>query len=144
VRCGPQGDGVVNPEPGELVRRSCDRVDYQFGTFGEDWLSLSPYPLAPRGGALAFVVPCPHYANADGFTPCTPRIELRRGFGHGRLLGDGVRNIPRAAASPSRVRVRLTRLGRRLIRRPHGVIATVSLGGRSMPVVGWTIHLRRP
>src|SRR3954466_3053164 len=96
--CGPLIDNAGNPEPGELIPRSCDRVDYLFGLFSEDELLLFPNPTATTRHAAWFSVRCPEFANSDAsFTPCTPRIELRRGFGHGRLLRTGARNITPAS-----------------------------------------------
>jgi Ca2+-binding RTX toxin-like protein len=141
LSCGNGSDQVHAPAAGEVVGH-CERIDYH----GEDAdgdldLVIAPHPQKVAARHVDFGIPCP--SDSDGEpVRCSAKVELRKAFGKHRLLGRARFNRDLGESSGP-VRIRLTRLGRRLIRRRHGVASTIRLRGYPLPVA-WTIQLRRP
>jgi hypothetical protein len=140
--CEPGSDTVFDPEAGELIRRSCEAIEYNaVYPFSEGALILSPYPVARSSTAVEFRIGCPEFDEDDGEPQaCSANAALRDKSGH--LIGKG-RLSNKAESTDPRTRIRLNRRGRRLANRRRGVIATVSLrGGPRFPGLAWTIRLK--
>jgi hypothetical protein len=128
--CGRGRDTVSGTVGREFVGRLCDwiMVDYE--------LTIAAQPVRVSRRAVGLAGRCPR---ADGSTPCSGTFTLHsRGLlGRAEFYLDG----------PEAVRLKLTRLGRRLVRRPRGVLAKVSYRAASpngwSGQSAWTIRLRR-
>ncbi|MEA2467857.1 MAG: hypothetical protein QOJ57_1983, partial [Thermoleophilaceae bacterium] len=121
----------------DFVAPDCEKVlviDARFAGF-----TARPYPTRAGPRAVTFRFGCPRYVSAKKRGPCSGKLVLAETGGRGRLLGLG-----RVSRSPSArpVRATLTPLGRRLARKKSGVLATLTLKGKRLPSIGWTIRLR--
>jgi hypothetical protein len=152
--CGLGHDVVVLPAAGEVIG-ACEElffdglagyVEPERGE-GIDSIAFPAHPFATSKTALRFRMNCPELSIDDGLRfPCAGTLKVREAFGRRRLLGKVVR-LRNAYRDNAVVRVSLNSLGRKLIRRRGGVLATVVLGGakssgHSLPDVAWTIRLR--
>jgi hypothetical protein len=101
--------------------------------------TVRPYPVSARHGLVRFRLGCPKYHARAKRGACAGVLTLRETRGRTRLLGFG-RISSRKSAKP--VAVKLTAVGRRLARKRSGVLAVVTLKGKRLPTLGWTIRLR--
>jgi hypothetical protein len=148
--CGLGYDVVVHPAAGEVIG-PCEEVFFdKLGRFvpgeGPGNVAFPPHPATSKT-TLKFVISCPAF-DIDGGSrnePCAGTLKVREASGRRRLLGKIVRLRDRKRDAAV-VRVRLNSLGRKLIRRRGGVLATVVLrgarsSGHPLPNVAWTIRL---
>ena len=144
VDCGPgDGDRVHGVAAGENLRGPCERADWQRSANGKSppgSLNVAPDPLAVRRRTLDFAISCPFRGFDDNglVDPCNGRVVVRRGV-RGRRLGAG---RTRGEGYDQLARVRLNSRGRRLVKRPRGVLATMTahIAGYT---VRWTVRIRR-
>ena len=142
--CGAGTDTVWRPAPGELIG-ACEFIT-GVGTRVDDGtspLEFPPHPVATSRAAVTFRIPCQKSDHDGPPRPCAGRLTVRAQGGGHALLGRG----RKTDNGGSRVRVRLTSAGRRLIRRKNGVVATMSLrgaptAGDPLPEIAWTVRLR--
>jgi Ca2+-binding RTX toxin-like protein len=120
----------------DFVAPDCERLEIANARFA---FAARPYPAAAGAGAVRFRIGCPVYAAAASRGPCSGSLVLRETRGRARLLGTG-KVTRRRSAKP--VFVKLTAAGRRLARAKSGVLAVVTLKGKRLPSIGWTIRLR--
>jgi hypothetical protein len=86
---------------------------------------------------------CPSFDAPAPPAACSGKLVLRETRGRTRLLGTGA--ISKRSGQRARpVRVKLTGAGKRLAHAKSGVLAIVTLKGKHVPVIGWTIRLRLP
>jgi hypothetical protein len=136
--CGHGRDTVLGTVQSELVEPRCEYVSIG------SWLVLPAHPLRVSRRAAWLGGRCP-VDEADGFVPCRGAFKLHQARGRGRLLAQARFELDR----PRPVRLRLTPLGRRLIRRPRGALADVSYRASTDPPyrfpgkADWRIRLRR-
>jgi hypothetical protein len=134
--CGGGPDRVFGTVKSERVGRLCETVGV------DPELQMRAHPLRVSRGAAWFEARC---ANADGFDPCSATFKLHTAKGRRRSLAAGTF----AVSGRRTVRLELTPLGRRLIRRPRGVLAEVSYRAEAerhtgwIPELGWAIRLSR-
>ena len=127
VFCGGGADVAFVDVRRDFVQRDCEQVTYQRPGVR---YAARPYP---RG--LTFRLGCPILTAS-----CSGRLTLRETRGRTRLIGTGkISKRSRAKA----VKVKLTRAGRKLAGRRGGVLAIVTLKGKRLPSIGWTIRFRR-
>jgi hypothetical protein len=148
--CGHGMDTVFTLVPGELVGPHCNFGDFTsaFGRLSDYELALPLRPRSVTRRGVLLHMKCPDVRELEDaeFSPCTVRVTLRTR--HGRLLGRK-RFQQSDESDPDRVRIRFTALGRRLVRRRHGVVASVSVSGlatnpdRGSARIGWAIRLKR-
>ena len=141
LSCGSGADVVFDTQHRELLTVRCERVVLRLDELGEDTLSLRPTPVARSRarGTVDFAFECPRYEARDGEAgPCRGTARLRKASSRVKLgrVSFGI------VGSRRTVRVRLSRAGRRLARRPDGVLARVFLGGKRYPDAAWTIRLK--
>lgn len=145
LSCGGYTDDVYSPEASERLS-DCEWVRFVPPPGDETWNSFRFLPFAQRvsAGFVDFALTCPQLDNGEDFEiqPCAGTLSLRTAYGRHKLLGFA----RKADRDPTDVRVKLTPAGRRLIHRPRGVIATVSLRGAPTagipwPAVAWTIRV---
>lgn len=138
LSCGAGKDVVSGPAGGELMSRRCETIYAALPASSESYLQFAPYPVSVSKARARFVIPCPEHGDLE-VGPCAGTLKLRDGSG--RLLARG--EVDRSGASEN-FDVHLTRRGRRLTRRPRGVVATATLGDGFAPApVSWTIRLKR-
>jgi len=147
ISCGAGPDHVFDPVRGELLPGGCDVSHWSevFGSEGYTSVVFGPHPVAVRRRAAVFELDCPYSDDDDGeFSPCDGTLTLRRGrLGGGRVLGRASFVFAEYPGEGTRrVRVRLTRRGRALARRRHGVVSTATIDGFRVPF-DWTIRLKR-
>jgi hypothetical protein len=141
LACGPDGDFAGEPEPGELLT-DCEYAYYSWQDFidGDSQVQFSPHPTAVSADAVDFALACAINTTDQGDEPrCDSDVELREAGGAARLLGTG--RMEGGYVAPTRVE--LTPLGRELVPRPGGVVATVRLLDFNPFPIGWTIRLER-
>jgi len=142
LSCGRGIDIVDDPQAGERLDRSCQRVRFSFGAFDEDTLAFAPYPRRTDRRSATFRLGCPVFEERGGEPArCRGTLTLREASGARRLLGRG-RVVDSGRRDSFDVRVRLTDRGRRRARRSKGVVTTASLRGDNLPRVAWTIRLK--
>jgi hypothetical protein len=142
VACGRGRDLVHDPQGGELLSRACEEVHWTFGSTGEDSLGFAPHPRRTTRTAVTFRLACPTFEELDGEpASCRGTVTLREARGAHRVLGRG-RIADAGRRDTFDVRIALTRTGRRLAARAGGVVTTISIRGRNLPSVRWTIRLR--
>jgi hypothetical protein len=135
--CGRGVDVVHEPRPGELIPPDCGVLAWEVRF--SDSLALWPHPLTVSRRRLFFRAGCPtDRESGSSQSPCPGSVSVRTA--RGRLLARG-RFPGRGDAFP--MSARLTPLGRRLARRPRGVVGRISLRGDGFPRVGWDARLRR-
>jgi hypothetical protein len=132
---------VVTPQPGEVLGLQCEEVFVSSeGEEGPNTAEFDPHPQTSRRH-VDFDIPCSE--DLDGGTnACSGTVRLRKAFGRHRLLGSA-RFDRSFDEEDTLVRVRLTRLGRRLIARRKGVVATAFLRGSWLPHGAWTVRIKR-
>jgi hypothetical protein len=145
LSCGLGWDMVQHPRASEVLGR-CEEVSWYETIRGEfRALRFPAHPVAYTRRRVVFQIQCP--SNDDGSTVyCAGPFTLRQAFGRHRLLGRSTVPWPRLRTFRGfhdAVRVRLTKLGRRLVRRPGGVVATMRLRASDAPAATWTTRLRR-
>jgi RTX calcium-binding nonapeptide repeat (4 copies) len=151
-RCSRSVDHIYRPDPGELLGPLCEVIDFSPGEFGS--FAFPPLPVRTTRRAAWFRIGCPRPdEESDDFHPCTAVLKLQGGRGN-RLLGRAeFERLERTTPPPESVRVKLTRVGRRLAARRNGVVATVrfrsstpdaSTFDPNKTAVAWTIRLRTP
>jgi hypothetical protein len=154
VLCGPgRRDLRYRPVMREFFDTSCERAQHEFGEdFGSE-IVLETHPRWSEAGSPTFRLHCPTATDlgelAGPSYPLAGRVRLRRVSGSRVTLGQGklARTSERRCrfgSAPLHVRVELTPRGRALATRPQGVRVTVSLSGRNLPRVVWTIRLTIP
>jgi hypothetical protein len=141
LSCDGGRDEVVAPAVREVVGH-CERVLYTGeNPDGELTLETDPRPVKIARTHVDFGIPCP--GDSDGVpVACRAKVELRARSSH-RLLGAA--RLQRGFGDETApVRIRLNRLGRRLISRARGVTASLRVRG-VYPIhgVGWSLRLRR-
>ena len=157
ISCGRGIDGLVQPGDGVVVGRRCEGLRYEFDpqtggrSIGDEGtlVELAPFPVARTRSSLTFSVGCPRPADTAGLCSMTTRQTLRlRAAGSGRLLGVGRldrRRYERMARAErgtrSRIVVRLTPAGRRLLARRGGVLTTAGLATGDYAEVRWAVRL---
>jgi hypothetical protein len=134
VRCGDGYDVVGGRGNTDFTPASCEMLLVRRAE--NDYTNITAYPdVDPPRPAFGFICRDPEFS----VPKCSGFIELRRTTGE--VLARG--RIPENRTAPT-VRLRVTPLGRRLARRPGGVIAAVTFRGRNLPLAGWTIRFRLP
>ena len=147
LSCGSARDAVIYPDPGELLPRTCEAADASFGVSGETSFIFRPHPIRVRPRFLVFDIGCPVnlVGDPDEFVPCSATLTIRGALGRRQLLGRGSYEMRRRSDS-TLVRVRLTRLGRRLAGRRRGVVGEISVRGEVFDgfpsAIGWAIPFR--
>jgi hypothetical protein len=142
VECRRGRDVVHDPQGGELLGRACEQIRYDFGAFDENSLAFSPHPTRTSPADVTFRLACPDFEELDGEpASCRGTVTLREARGARRVLGRG-RIADAGRRDTFDVRIGLTKTGRRRAARPGGVATTVSIRGRNLPAVRWTIPLR--
>lgn len=138
--CGLGTDLVWAEQRRDYVASDCEKVFVP----GAAWtFSARPYPTSTSRTAVTYRLGCPRYESPTRRGPCSGKLTLRETRGRTRLLGSGA--ISKRSGQRTRpVRVRLTSAGRRLAGTRSGVLAIVTLKGRRLPSIGWTIRLRLP
>jgi Ca2+-binding RTX toxin-like protein len=139
--CGGGSDRVVTPEAAELLPADCE-TQGSVGFHGEGLVfPVHPYKVTRRW--LAFMLDCPTtytYLDYRGGVvlqlPCRTSLQVHSVAAPRTLLGKGTSK--RDHNGPHRLRVDLTRAGRRQLARKRGVRVVVSLGGS-----GWQIRIAR-
>jgi hypothetical protein len=129
---------VVDADPGERIGGACDDAIWFFGERSRQF--LSPSPVAVGRERATFRVECPSDDLSKG-EPLAGRGSLTLSTPAGRRLGRGT-FADAGGFGRFRVRVALTRLGRRLAARQGGTRASVALRGPGIPPRTWTIALR--
>src|SRR4051812_17008159 len=140
---GPNFDEVDYPGPADRLSSSCDKLFFVFPG-GDGYESVvTPYPVAASSRTLTFDLRCA-YEDVSRAACDTP-VLLREASGAHRVLGRGrlkSATIVDGTGPPDKLeRVVLTRLGRRAIARPRGVLTTVSLPTYYPAGISWTIRL---
>jgi hypothetical protein len=136
AKCGSGSDVTRGPHAGDVLHADCELVGY--GPF-----SASAYPSTRRSSSVDFSMDCP--SQPSGRLHGT--LRLRESSGRRRTLAYGSitrGDSERCRRDPSRgltITARLTDLGRRLASRDRGVLSTVSLSGRKLHDLSWTIEL---
>jgi hypothetical protein len=138
LSCGLGRDQAWQPTGAELVPRGCETAHYLGSDFGEGRSAFTPNPVRVGRRAASFRIPCPVIGELEDFTPCNGELVARTPSG--RRLGHA--NVD-PGPKPRLSRLRLTKLGRRLVGRPRGVVARMSLEGDTFPGARWRIRLRR-
>jgi hemolysin type calcium-binding protein len=150
--CGLGNDVIVSPAPAEVIGR-CELMTFDLTRAagarpgeGSESITLPPHPESTSKTALRFLIACPEPVVDDGISfPCAGTLKVREASGRRRLLGKVVR-LPNRKRRAVPARVRLNSLGRKLIRRRGGVLATVVMRGAKsslpLPAIAWTIRLR--
>jgi hypothetical protein len=148
LSCGGSDDTVSPPQAGELLARACELIAFvpPRGSTAWNTFTLEPYPTSVSRTAATFGIHCPQFDPGEEFEikPCAGTVTLRKAFGRHVLLG----RARKTDNGSFRVRVKLTKAGRRLVNRKNGVVTTVSLrgaksAGNPLPNVAWTIRLER-
>ena len=133
--CGRGTDVAWVDTRRDYVASDCETVFVPGVAFA---FSARPYPVA----GTRFSLGCPRFRSKARRGPCSGKLVLRETRGRTRLLGSGT--ISKRSGQRGRpVRVKLTPAGRRLARGKGGVLAIVTLKGKRLPSIGWTIRLRR-
>jgi Ca2+-binding RTX toxin-like protein len=127
VFCGGGADVAFVDVRRDFVQRDCEEV-----TWSRPGVRYTARPY-PRG--LKFRLGCPVLVRS-----CSGRLTLRETRGRTRLVATG--KISKRSRAKT-VKVKLTSAGRKLAGRRGGVLTTVTLKGRGLPSVGWTIRFRR-
>jgi Ca2+-binding RTX toxin-like protein len=154
---GGAGDDSIDGESGLDVATCGEGEDTVFGTVKSELLELPceyvgsvrrepvmpAHPTRVTRRAVWLEGRCVEDEDR-GFLPCSGTFKLYKTTGRRRLLARAAFSLD----APRTVRLKLNRVGRRLIRRPRGVLADVSY--RSTPRDGgwpgkadWAIRLRR-
>jgi hypothetical protein len=142
VSCGTGDDDVSGPQKGENLRGPCEHAYWSFSTAGGDFpeIGFPPNPAAVRRRSVDFLLDCPQFDD-DGEsleTGCSGDLVVRAG--RHRV---GSTDFELSRDSSPFVRVHLNRLGRRLVRRKRGFLATMTLDFDNVPKVAWTVRVRR-
>ncbi len=134
--CGGGEDGVRLPDRDELLEPPCEMVEVGPSTV------MPAHPLRVTGRAVFLDPDCPYHED-EGDLFCHGALKLHEATGKRRLLA----RTRFRGADP--VRVGLTALGRRLIRRRSGFVGNVAYRSESDPDFGvtgkanWAIRVRR-
>jgi hypothetical protein len=146
VSCGKGVDLLLIARVSDFANPRCEAVSFldpPGGPIAGVPFAQWAYPRSRRG-RLIYELICrdPDDPEQDERS-CEGRLTLRH-TQHHRLLASGT--IPRESDSSGRVRVRIrfTRLGRRLSASQNGVRATLRIRARGLPRIGWSIILNRP
>ena len=159
VSCGTGIDRFSQPADGILVPRACNALLYAFDpATGERVapetepphgvsLALRAFPVAASRTSLTFSVGCPRRGDEERCAPRARHAIVVRSPG-GRTLGTGRldeeryrREARRDMQTTSRIVVRLTAAGRRLLARRGGAVASVTLRNDDIDVARWTARL---
>jgi Ca2+-binding RTX toxin-like protein len=142
IGCHTGTDIAINPHAGELLRRSCERLQFSFGDEGLDSMSWRPNPTILSKGRIRHELTCPRTELLDGSTAaCRGTLTLRAAHRAHALIGRA--SFKRATeAGAFRVRITLTRRGRALAKRHHGVVTTARVSGINIPTRAWTYRLQ--
>jgi hypothetical protein len=142
LSCDGGNDEVYRPAPGEVIGH-CETITFRIQTDdGPVTFQTDPHPTKVAARHVDFRIPCPQDFESES-TPCHAKVELREAFGKHRLLGTASFKRDLAEGGSRIVRVHLTHLGRRVIARRKGVVATVYLRDFSIRNVAWTVPIRR-
>lgn len=131
--CRSAGDVVLNPRTNDRLS-GCRRARLELA--GSRYLVFDLRPER-AGRRLRFAMGCPRFEGEEGsVSTCPLPFSLRAG---GAVVARG-RIMSRAAADP-RTTVRLTRAGRRLVRRPRGVLVEARVAADSR-LYRWRFRIR--
>jgi hypothetical protein len=138
ISCGEARDSIYRVGPEVVVETDCEDVTFPYGPFGTH---LPAYPRTLRPERLAYRFFCPELeeVETDRAPDCRGRVDLRESTGQRRPVASG-RGLSRQGQV--NLRLRLTQTGRRLVRRPDGVLVSIRISGKHLPRVSWTIRLR--
>jgi Ca2+-binding RTX toxin-like protein len=148
VSCSSGADVANGAESADVLARDCESLRYSFGPDDESTVTMRPNPTAAGGGVVRVSIGCPRFDASDGGCgAASGTVLIREARGRRDALGRGVltERQGRRSASTGRnasVRVPLTARGRRLARRRGGVLATISVRGRNLPTVRWSVRMR--
>jgi hypothetical protein len=137
VSCGGGTDGFTRPRASTYVPRTCDRlvIPPPRGVGVDAFASLTPNPVRDRG-RLGILVACPEI---DGYpVDCSASLRIRDSAS-GRLLGTASAGV--RWAYERFVRLRLTRVGRRMVADDDRSPVTVTVRGEMLPPTRWTIGI---
>jgi hypothetical protein len=137
VACGADEDSVVPTREQEFHGPSCEWLigpGERFGVAESHRVPVHPDTVGHR--VVRYVLSCPDYLAVPN--PCSARLRVTEAGGRGRLLAEGRLPMGRWGAKP--VRARLSKLGRRLVSRPRGVRAAVTLSD----ITVWWVDKLRP
>jgi hypothetical protein len=138
IFCGGGSDVAYADRRADFIAPDCETLVYESSLFS---YRARPYPVAARAAAVRFRLGCPKFGDPSKAGPCSGKLTLRETRAGSHLLGSGRISQRRSAGA---VKVGLTAAGRRLARTRSGVLATVTLKGKRLPGIGWTIRLRVP
>jgi hypothetical protein len=116
--CGEGDDRVLSTTFGELIEPLCELL----GAGANYSTTVPAQPKRVGRRAVWFEARCPVDDAYDNYLACAGTFKLREATGRHRRFARGAFSTK----LPQVVRVRLTRLGRRLVNRPGGVVADVS------------------
>jgi Ca2+-binding RTX toxin-like protein len=141
LSCGSGNDRISGAERDEILSRHCERLSYSFGEENLDGMSWRPVPKAVSARVVRQELECPSLEETDGTSvACSGTIRYRQIGGGQRLLGRGSFSAE-TEKGHFRVKMRLTRLGRRLSNRTRGVGTNAFVDGKDIPSVAWGFHL---
>jgi hypothetical protein len=142
--CALGFDEVFDPVAGERVGR-CEWMTFS-GNFGDGdtSVSLPPHPKVHRRYLDYGRVICLRDQDGEPET-CNGPLTVREAYGKHRLVGRGRvigdRDVFPSGGTPP-VHVRLTKLGRKLVHRPRGVVTNGFLHGTTLPTASWTTRIK--
>jgi Ca2+-binding RTX toxin-like protein len=136
VFCGGGIDLALVSTRRDFVASDCERASMEGAGF---IFTARPYPARWTVRGPIFRLGCPSYFDEGRAGRCSGKLTLRETRGRSRLLGSGLISKRTKAAN---VGVKLKAIGNRLARRRGGVLAVVTLKGKRLPSIGWTIRLR--
>jgi len=144
VNCGPGRDVVFEPIALELLGLRCEGVNFHTdveGVLGED-VGYDAHPKAVGRRTMRWNIKCPFFDNDGEYVPCGGKLSVRQASGRRRLVARGSFDIA-GELGERRVRTRLTRRGRRLVRRRNGVVSVVTLKVEGFETVRWRVRIKR-
>lgn len=141
LSCDGGSDEVFRPAAGEVIGH-CEQVAFR-GHNGDGDMNLlfDPHPSAVTRKRVEFGFGCPTDSEGE-LMPCNFTAEMREAFGKHRLLGKAHFKADLGQGGGP-VSIRLTRLGRKLIARRAGVMATTRLRNYPISGVAWTVPVTR-